>query len=537
MMLSKIFSFLKKRWILIGSPILFGVLLAICEIIIRDSYGVVSVDKWINPIIFGALLSLIILFSRSIIISIVYIVFITFIYLVQFSNLSYFGYWVSPMDIWLMFEKFTEVSQAGMSVIEHQKLSLFCVVIITISCLLLLKIRRYDYRKYYTVSILGLLLLLFYPVKMVVDKNATLGRLPNINHTVVKTSLYTMGYFFGHTLPEEVLGQSSVRAYTRSKPQKVMPPMSNNIVILMGESLSSAYMSAYGFKEKTTPWLDSQKNMKNRYFTESYSGGLFTDVSVPFFFNLIKKPNAKKQIATGSSNLFRLAKDDGYKTFFYSSQMSSGLSLVSLLGKQWMNDYKDSEVVTHDIKKPADDSQLISWLNHAKLSSNNFIVLNPNGSHEPYIDRSPKNAKVFGSDSLYNEYLNSVHYSDEIIKQLQEKIETLPGTWTFIVTSDHGQNVTKTTAGKGSFLHETNYLVPVYIASNSEKVMQLAQNRFNGCQRIFHVQLSAFVSEIMGYKNDNLSCDTGYVAGKRLTGNSGYMHILEHGNKREIIYN
>ena len=52
----------------------------------------------------------------------------------QYSNLAYFGYWASSMDIWLLFTKLNEVTLAGLSVLDEQIVKFIMEAII---CLLL----------------------------------------------------------------------------------------------------------------------------------------------------------------------------------------------------------------------------------------------------------------------------------------------------------------------------------------------------------------------------------------------------------------
>ncbi|MBA5761357.1 sulfatase-like hydrolase/transferase [Vibrio sp. 404] len=526
-MLLKVKSFFFENKIIAISIFLFSFLITTSEILIRDYYGIAQLPNVIVPFFYNLLLGVILLTASSSIVALIYVIFIVTIFAIQYSNIGYFGYWISPMDIWLLFEKMTEVVQAGVSVISHSYVVLAMIFLVSSSTILMLVLRRILHNKYKSVSVIGLVVLLFYPVKMTIDKDVELGRLPKISHSVVKTSIYTMGYFVGHTFPEEVLGLSSVPSVKRDEPIKLRDPISDNIILLMGESLSSSFMSVYGFQKPTTPWLEQQKQQGKGFFSEGFSGGLFTDVSVPYFFNMIEKPNALQQISSGDTNIFRLAKEQGYETYFYSSQMSSGLALVSSLGTSWIDHYADAESITGDRNKAVDDSQLITWLKEVNTGSKKFIVLNPSGSHEPYILRSPQEMKVFGQDSIQNEYYNSVYYTDYLIRELQRETSLFPGSWTFILTSDHGQNITGRTAGKGSFDFVSNYLVPIYIDSNSEEVMHLTRSRLGSCNISFQVQLSSLVAEFIGYENEFTSCDQGFVSGKRRTGNSGYMQLTK----------
>ncbi|WP_114765467.1 sulfatase-like hydrolase/transferase [Vibrio rhodolitus] len=522
-------------------PILFSIVVTCSEVVIRQQLDLAPLASIWSSVGYGLLVGVIVCHAKSTLIALVYSVFVIAAYSIQYSNLSYFGYWISPMDLWLLFEKFTEVYQASVSVIHYQYSTIVAVILVSLLIVAMLLSRRKNTFKSHILSFIGAGVLIFYPIKMTLDKDISLGRLPKISHTVIKTSIYTLGYFASHTFPEEVLGISGVKSVTRSAPEKLDSPNLNNIVIYMGESLSSSYMSSFGYSAQTTPWLDMQKLAGNSYFGQGFSGGLFTDVSMPFFFNMIEKPNALKQIAAGDTNLFRLAKEQGYKTYFYSSQMSSGLALVSSLGTAWIDEYADAEDITGDKDKSVDDVQLVKWLSEIDPNGKNFIVLNPSGSHEPYIERSPSDMKIFGQETLQNEYLNSVYYTDFLLEKMSNIIHESEGGWTFIVTSDHGQNVTDNTAGKGSFLYENNYLVPVYIDSNNPDVIKLARERLDSCERSFQVQLSSLVAEYLGYQHEGFGCQSGYVAGSRRTGNSGYMRLsfdeAAGAYRSEMIYN
>ncbi|ODA34337.1 hypothetical protein A8L45_06325 [Veronia pacifica] len=476
-------------------------------------------------VIYGLIIGFIITYASSKFVALTYVVFFSIAYTMQYSNLAYFGYWMSPMDIWLLLEKSAEVLVDGVAMIGHLSVSIVLILLVCAAFTLCFKMRQQSKQKSRALSVFGLILLLFYPVKMMLDRDFDLGRLPKLQHTAVKTSLYTASRFFAHILPDEILGLSAVKPALHPAPASLNEGLSDNIIFVMGESLSSDYMGVFGYDQPTTPWLTEQKKEGLGLIKQGFSGGLFTDISVPYLFNMIEKPNARQQIERGTANLFRLAKLHGYQTHFLSAQMRSGLALTSKIGKQWVDDYADSSSITGDEYQPVDDSQLLDWLSKIDANKKNFIVLHQNGSHEPYAIRSPLSSKVFGTSNLLEEYLNSVHYTDSILKAINSRLETLPGKWTLLFTSDHGQHVSKTAGGKGNFKYSSNYDVPIFIKSNVPQVRDLAGARFDQCPKVFQVQLSAFVAEVLGYSNDFTSCQSGYISGKRLTGDSGYMKL------------
>lgn len=62
-----------------------------------------------------------------------------------------------------------------------------------------------------------------------------------------------------------------------------------------------------------------------------------TAVSLPSFFNVIPHANGLEQISGGDTNMFRLAKEQGYETYFYSAQAENQMAILNLIGKKWID--------------------------------------------------------------------------------------------------------------------------------------------------------------------------------------------------------
>ncbi|MCD0229409.1 hypothetical protein LN378_31805, partial [Enterobacter hormaechei subsp. steigerwaltii] len=70
---------------------------------------------------------------------------------------------------------------------------------------------------------------------------------------------------------------------------------------------------------------------------QSYSACFMTAVSLPSFFNVIPHANGLEQISGGDTNMFRLAKEQGYETYFYSAQAENQMAILNLIGKKWID--------------------------------------------------------------------------------------------------------------------------------------------------------------------------------------------------------
>jgi len=329
-----------------------------------------------------------------------------------------------------------------------------------------------------------------------------------------------------------------VPSRTRQAPKIKNKPIVDNIVFIIGESLSASYAGSLGYEKPTTPFLSLEKTNPNSIVKKAFSAGLVTDVSVPFLINMIQAPNAAKQIFSLKTNLFRLSKKQDYKTFLFSAQSEAASNFLPILGVEYMDQVQTAFKYTKDVEKEIDDKYLVDFFDEQSFAKRNFIVLQQNGSHEPYNEKYPKSFNNFGNDTLKKHYLNSITYTDFIIKEIVEKAKSSFKNYVVIYSSDHGQHVTDTSGGKGNFEYASNYEVPLYITTNSKEVLALAKEIFESCKYSLHVQISEFIALLMGYEVAKSRCEEGFVSGLRLTGNSGYLHITQDKNKtqRNVMY-
>ncbi len=362
--------------------------------------------------------------------------FLSFGIMAEFSNLIYFGYWLLPMDIWLTFDRFSEVQEASLSIISHNLISFSIVIITVLITLFLVYYRKYSIKNVF-LNYLVLFGLLLFPFK-IYFANDTAGRRFKMTDGVALTYLYAASNFTAKILPDEILERSNIKIRLRNKPKIKSKPLIDNIVFIMGKSLSAHYISTLGYKDETTPFLDNQKSDTSSIFRTAFSAALLTDASLPFFFNMIKQPNANQQIMSMNTNLFRLAKEQKYKTSFFSTQSETNIYFMPLLGTKYIDVNKNSSIVSKDIRKSVDDKYLIDFLDTISVKERNFVVLHQRGSHEPYKEKYTADFNKFGNKSLKSQYLNSVLYTRYIINEIVKKTEEKFRKYIIVYTSDHG---------------------------------------------------------------------------------------------------
>jgi glucan phosphoethanolaminetransferase (alkaline phosphatase superfamily) len=156
------------------------------------------------------------------------------------------------------------------------------------------------------------------------------------------------------------------------------------VIIVMGESLSYKRMSLYGYDKSTTPLMDRRKTDENFFFTKGISSATVTKTSVVEFFNIRREPENIEVILNQKTNLFNLAKEQGYKTHYITTQK------INIMG----NYVGSCDVVLSDKAFNSEgklyDEVLIDYLESINFDEKNFIVLHQRNSHSPYEDYVPE---------------------------------------------------------------------------------------------------------------------------------------------------
>lgn len=450
----------------------------------------------------------------------------------QFSHLGIYHSWLSPAEILIFFQEYSEVYRAGMTLLPSLLLPLLIALLSLLPFLLLRRVARPKSGS--KVLIVLFTLLLIGPIAQAALARGKDEQAPHQRYSAIRSGIETSAVFLGKTVPNQFTPHSDLPRYEQEAPAVLHDAGSRVIVLLMGESQNVDNMSVFGYGTDTTPWL--REHAKEGVLLSAYAGGVYTNVSLPTFFNMIPQPDGTAQIYSWRTNLFRLAKAQGYHTAFYTAQAKSDytaqakseMSLMSMLGQQYIDDFRDPTHFGHPYNENAYDDELLPLLNQLDLSQGkHFIVLHQRGSHPPYAERSRPDEKRFGQASLEAEYNNSVARTDALLGQVLDHLGSQRD-WTFVFTSDHGQYVKHGAMGHGLLNMASHYMVPAYIRSVVPGVMPAVRETFQGCDTLFHVQLSELLARQMGYAVLDSGCTQGYVNGARLNGSAGYKKISLH---------
>lgn len=206
-------------------------------------------------------------------------------------------------------------------------------------------------------------------------------------------------------------------------------------------------MSLYGYKKDTTPFL--ARNVKNATFVfkQAFSNSSSTLLSFPSILSGVSP--AQPVPMTHNFPLFwEYAKVANYSTFYITSHdlqwnNFKGFFRNSSIDKIWDKEASGSGVFNDigidDRKTVREFKQYVKFL---KNKNEKFAgVLHFNTNHFPYI--VPEEEKVFPVNTVPDQYDNSVHHMDNLLKEVYEfmNAEGLTENTLVIFTSDHGESL------------------------------------------------------------------------------------------------
>ena len=277
--------------------------------------------------------------------------------------------------------------------------------------------------------------------------------------------------------------------------------------LVIGESQNTLRMSAYGYKLKTTPWLDSMKNNPNLLlFQHAYACQVQTVPALSYALTAKNQYNSVKMEQAVS--LIDVAKAAGYQTVWLSNQVRFGgwgtpVTVIAEEADQkiWINSHQGNTLDTEYY-----DGELINRLQEIKRSDKMLIVVHLMGNHISYHSRYPAEFDKFKAEGKRSEYDNSILYNDYVMQQLIDKVSQWPEFQGLLYFSDHGESVEQERGhNPDRFVFEMAYIPmymyfsPAYISANEKtfRVLQASQAQYFTNDLIFNTMLG-----IMDIRNE-----------------------------------
>lgn len=361
---------------------------------------------------------------------------------VQLNYMAFFGEAISPENI-------LNIVREARDVFDPAYLKQTWFVLPLLVALFWVNIRLFCCLKMFKIK--WIWILLFYlaahkPYRAYTGSKGIWYFQPSISRPSLKNSISTFSYFFFQYWPK---GYKNVELTYAPYEIKSRQSETQNILLIWGESLYARHMPMFGHDRDTFPRMTKRlKTEQNWQYALSISGGIATATSTLLFFNTVREPANAAEIKKHTANLFRIAKQHGFSTYYYSNQESR--LTMGLSGK----DIDDSE--TNDSKKifftRHKDEGVDILLKNTDLShGKNFIVLHLRSPHLPYENRYKGREAEFEkflptkTQDRYtytvNTYDNALLYTDFVVDKILDTFtEKTKGTKsTVYFAADHGQ--------------------------------------------------------------------------------------------------
>lgn len=258
------------------------------------------------------------------------------------------------------------------------------------------------------------------------------------------------------------------------------------------------------------------------------AAGVATDVSLPYLLNPIREPGQDNLLRTGEINLFRFAREAGFRTYWLSSQESK---LLAHLGSR----YLDVSITREDhplrfLRRQ--DRALLDLLDQQRWADRNFVVLNLRTAHLPYAqnyrhESTPSPWPDQGPEGQSNAYDNSIRYLDDMLAEILADFDRLEGERYLIITGDHGQRLGEDGYwGHNDLVPEVSD-VPVIVVARDAPGGALAD--FSRERWISHYEAGKWLAARLGTKinNPNLRPNEYFVHGKLLFTDNFIQRVCE----------
>ncbi|MDR1007317.1 MAG: phosphoethanolamine transferase [Campylobacteraceae bacterium] len=380
----------------------------------------------------GLLLS----FNKSQLFFYIFVFFISLLQFVQISSIAYFGYPILPSEIHKIFSEFSDIkdvilTEAGSFLIVP--ISLFIPLIVIIAA------NHFFGKNGIKISFAFVLVLLLFVPKI---ERATRRDVQFFFPSPIRYSFHNTINAFSFYVGKEIwidnnfkMPEDFYSPYTVEKHES----KAKNIVLVIGESVNPWHFSLFGYDRATTPFLDGLRGDYGFDYQEGVSSGVSTHSSMAFFLNGVREPGNIKEIKSKTFNLFRLAKKQGFSTFFVSAQDAK---TAYEIGNQYIDKILTKEENLFLFKTKRDEG-LLDVLDKLTLYDKNFIVVQMRTPHAPYKDNYDKGSDfdVFsGKDDRVDTYDNSILYFDFVLKNIFDYFKKyMENDGYFIFISDHGQ--------------------------------------------------------------------------------------------------
>lgn len=531
-----LYKLYKKFMPLLLFTIVIALLIVTPDILFAIFNDAFCVTRDPKSILFILPLSLGLALGRSRVFTAVVLIFFGILQIAQFCHISYFGTHLSPFSLHLMTKEVADVITEAKSVLWSYSY-IFIIVAIPFFMIyaLCVKSSKWFPKLKYRKSAFGfvMVLVLIFHVGFRLYKSEKPRFTPNEVRFSMDNSLKA---FWGCWL---ILARDyklkHYKPYVVKKCRDVSEPVT--IVYIIGESCNANHMSLFGYDRDTTPNLNQMSKSTDFYYTRGIAGSVSTLSSSKFLFNAIREGNNVKQTALDSTNLFKLAKESGFRTFYISAQTDHILSSIG--GVKYIDVLitKDKYPLQFNGRK---DEFLIELLGQQTFGEKNFIAIHQCCVHSPYSETYAEgykpNSCFSGKDARVDEYDNAMLYNDFLVSSIFKMFNKSKNKFYIFWVPDHNESMGENGLwghGYGKLVPQTAQ-IPIVIQSNDLAFMEAVRQVFS----ITHYDICDQIIGLFGFQvtNPNQEDNVYYITGIDYNGKCGYIKFKKDKANKKVEY-
>jgi glucan phosphoethanolaminetransferase (alkaline phosphatase superfamily) len=305
------------------------------------------------------------------------------------------------------------------------------------------------------------------------------------------------------------------------------------VAVIMGESITGNRLGVLGYAKDTTPQLSAwSKRPPPGFHFEGrlgFSGGVATFASVPSFLRMSYWP---MQADRRGLNLFDLARENGFKTWYYSAQAPIFLNLAG--GAKGA----DAVLTGDDLVKrfgSNNDDGLVALAKDLPPAPRRFVFFHQRVNHSDYIqhcrhvtpsiDLEPYPASAPRTVRTPIGYDNGLRCYDRNVAGLVEQLMTAPGAIYIFITADHAELMGEGGLWGHSMADLKAATVPYILLTNRPD--SEAARQFSEMSPPTTYRLAQTVARTLGYavSTPGITGDTFFLNTTMPFAQAGYMRV------------
>ncbi len=277
---------------------------------------------------------------------------------------------------------------------------------------------------------------------------------------------------------------------------------SQNIVVVVGESVRKDFLHAYGFPVSNTPFIANSPNIKfNNYISVAFStiASLLRTIVLP-------EPNLKDYQMNNS--VVTLAKKAGYKTYWLSNANRIWINDANPYPTSIVAEQSDFVRFISQNLMGHEDSDMLPYLDgilSEDSDASKFIVFHMLGSHPNACDRTYGKYDEFVNSKEVSCYIKTIRMLDDFLKTIHQKLENANKPYTLIYFSDHGVMLKDESFVHSGSVQET-FNVPLLLWNDTITTSK----EINATRRGF--DFLHFMSEVFDIKTKNINLKYKFIS-------------------------